>query len=458
MPRLSRIGVPVLFYPGFFVLFLLLAAPSPSWALSTEDQVRIGRQVMQEVRSMNLTEDPSLRRVGERLTGVVRRKDLPWRFWVVEDWKTYNAFAAPGGFVFITRTYYEKLNDDEAAFVIGHEMAHVDLDHYQRQVRRARQADLGSLVVGVITGWGSGWRAATDIGATAYMTHYSRAMEKQADLTGYQYAQAAGYNASLAVTALSKLGDESKMHPWIINVYGTHPLLSSREDRLAAMGGHEPKDITSPGPSPEHKRDPTGGLEPFDPPVPIAVRILAPDGKRWENAWRKNLTKRLHLHLTPHGFSIAGDDLMYKPDIGDPVEAARSRKAQYLLLVTVNQMSSAETGKGDLAGTPVSAALDISARLLLVGDGSQSVAQVPKPAVVWEKTFSQQRDGSDVLPVDKETLYTDTCLGSMVDGIVAQIAHACAKAAGAGPAKPAEAGEPAEGGKPKQRKQESKPK
>jgi hypothetical protein len=141
------------------------------------------------------------------------------------------------------------------------------------------------------------------------------------------------------------------------------------------------------------------------------------------------------MRLTPHGFAIAGDDLMYKPDIGDPVEAARSRNAKYLLLVTVNQMSSVETGKGDLTGTPVSATADITAKLVLVADGSQSVAQVPRPAVVWERRFSQQRECRDVLPVDKTVLYTDTCLGSIVDEIAGEIAQAAAVAAGAAPAK-----------------------
>ncbi len=388
---------------------------------------------------MGLRTDPSLDRIGRRLSEVVKRKDLPWRFWVIEDWHTYNAFAAPGGFVFITRIYYEKLNDDEAAFVLGHEMAHVDLSHYERQLRRARRADLGHLLLNVIVG-GSDWTIATDIGATAYMTHYSRGLEREADLTGYRYAQAAGFNADLAVTALSKLGEKPDMPPWLANVWGTHPLLSSREDRLAAMGGKEPKEITAPEPSPAHKRDLTDGLEPFDPKIPIAVRILATDGKRWENPWRKDFTQRLHLRLTPHGFSIAGDDLMYKSDIGDPVEAARSRNAKYLLLIIVTEMSSVDVGKerapaqdhtstpkepSTIAGTPVNANVKLLGRLLLVADGS----------VVWEQSFSQQRNCADILPIDNEILYTDTCLGSMVDDIAGQIGQACAKAAGAEPAK-----------------------
>jgi hypothetical protein len=163
------------------------------------------------------------------------------------------------------------------------------------------------------------------------------------------------------------------------------------------------------------------------------------------------------MRLTPHGFSIAGDDLMYKPEIGDPVEAARSRNAKYLLLVTVNEMSSVEESKsrapsakasgpagveesegsehegpggssssGRRSGTPVSARVDVVGRLVVVGDGSQ----------VWEASLAEQGECRDVLPVHKEILYTDTCLGSLVDQVAGEIAQACAKSAGAEPAKP----------------------
>jgi hypothetical protein len=384
---------------------------------------------MAEIRSMRLTADPSLQEAGERLAEVVQRQELPWRFWVIEDWATYNAFAAPGGLVFITRTYYEKLGEDEAAFVLGHEMAHVDRRHYERSVKRHQEANIGHLLLNILIGGeaSSVWRTASDLGATAYLTHYSRALEKEADLAGYEYAQAAGYDARLAVTALAKLGEQPSMHPWIVNLYGTHPLITSREDRLAAIGGEEPEEIEIPLPSPRHKRDLTGGLQPLDPPRRLAVRILDPAGGRWEGAWRKNATKHLHLRFAPLGFEIAGDDLMYKQDIGDPLEAARSRDAEYLLLVTVHEVSSIETGQTELAGTPVRAAIDIEAALFSVNDGGQ----------LWQTRIAEHAEGYDVLPVDPEILYTDTCLGALADTVAGQVALGCALAVGAEPAEAA---------------------
>ncbi len=428
---------------SLLLTLLVLAVAAPTWAASVEEEVSLGKQVMAQVRQFGLTDDPSLNKIGERLAEVVKREDLPWRFWVIEDLHIYNAFAARGGFVFITRTYYEKLNDDEAAFVLGHEMAHVDLGHHGRQAKRSRNANLGNLLLKVLIEGRGSWGTAIDVGSTAYVTRYSRVLEREADLAGYQYANAAGYDARAAVTALSKLGEQPAVHPWIVNIYSTHPLLSSREDRLAALGGEEPEEIPAPEPSPSHARNLTQGLDPFDPPRPIAVRILAPDGKqeenqrenrwenRWESRWRKDFTKHLHRRLVPLGFEIAGDDLMYTPNIGDPVEAARSREARYLLLATVHRMESEETGPAELSGTPVRATVEVAACLIAVEDGSE----------IWAGRFAEEKDGRDVLPTDPETLYTDTCVGALAEAAAGEIAAACAKAIGAEPAE-----DPDEGG------------
>jgi Zn-dependent protease with chaperone function len=402
-------------------------AALPAWALTLPEEVRLGKQVAVEVRPLGLTRDPSLDAIGARLAPVMQRKELTWRFWVVEGMKDFNAFAAPGGFVFITRPYYEKLDGDEAAFVIGHEMAHIDLRHYEKQAKREERANVGNLLLKVLATRTGALSTAADIGATAYVTHYSRVLEREADFAGYKYAEAAGYDSAAAVGALSKLGKEPKMHPWISNIYATHPILSVREDRLAALGGKEPEGVKPALPAKSHRRDLTSGLQPFDPPVPIAMRIVGSDGKRWEGRWRKSFTKVIHARLTPLGFRIAGNDLMYKPDIGDPVAAARSREAKYLLLVTVNEMQSSATGAEQLTGTPVKAKVGVAARLVEVASGKGVGSEIP---------FAKETCGTDVMPADPGTLYGDTTVGQLAESAAGALAVACAKAAGAKPAPP----------------------
>jgi Zn-dependent protease with chaperone function len=425
--------------PVWLALLASLLLSAPAGAMTKAEETRLGRQVMQEVRPLGLTQEAPLNEIGARIAEVTQRRDVAWRFWVVEGMEEFNAFAAPGGLVFISRPYYAKLNDDETAFVIGHEMAHVDLNHIDREMKRYRNASIGGLLLKILAN-STLIGTAIDIGSSAYVTHYSRALEREADLTGYRYAQAAGYDAQAAVTALSKLGKEPKLHPWIAQVYATHPMLESREDQLAALEGKEPDTADPPPPAPSHANALTGGLQPFDPKVPIAVRILGSDGKRWENPWRKSFTKLLHNRLTPLGFTIAGDDLMYKPNIGDPVVAARSRQARYLILVTVQQMSSASRAapppaeaeaapaKADtaLAGTPVEAEVAMTAKLVDVTSGTP----------VWSGEFHEQLSGTDILPGDPEVIYTDTTMGSTAWEAAGQFAIASAKAAGAVPAPP----------------------
>ncbi len=215
----------------WLIILLLsgLAVPACG-ALSSSDEIRLGKRVMSEVRPLGLTRNPALDAIGARLAKCTQRQDLTWHFFVVEGMKEYNAFAAPGGFVFISRPYFEKLNTDEAAFVIGHEMAHVDLRHVEQTMKRAQQANFGDLLFRVITK-SDVLGTAADVGATAYVSHYSRMMERQADFTGYGFAKKAGYNAGAAVSALSKLGNE-KESAWKTSLYGS--ILSSPAARISS--------------------------------------------------------------------------------------------------------------------------------------------------------------------------------------------------------------------------------
>jgi hypothetical protein len=224
----------------------------------------------------------------------------------------------------------------------------------------------------------------------------------------------------------------------VANIYATHPVLSSREDQLAALKGQLPTDVEAPPADPEHGLN--RGLQPFSPTVPVAIRIVQPDGRRWENPWRKSFTHLLHQRLLPLGFTIAGDDLMYKPDIGDPVEAARSRKARYLLLVTVTQMRSEVTGPAKLAGTPVKASLEVSARLVNVDTGAE----------VWRRPTEVKAEGLDALPLDPGYLYPDSAIGGLAWKAAGEYAVQAAKSAGAKPlSSPAPPPKPAVYAKPK---------
>ena len=69
-----------------------------------------------------------LNRIAQRLLVKAKRKDLPWRFRVI-NLDAYNAAAFPGGFIYATKGLMQGMNDEELAFVIGHEIGHVDYRH-----------------------------------------------------------------------------------------------------------------------------------------------------------------------------------------------------------------------------------------------------------------------------------------------------------------------------------------
>ncbi|HEX5724141.1 MAG TPA: M48 family metalloprotease [Longimicrobiaceae bacterium] len=162
--------------------------------ISEAQEIELGRQASQEVaQQLGLVEDQALQqyvqRVGEELARESERPHLPWTFRVVED-PTPNAFALPGGFIFMTRGMMSLIDSEaELAAVLGHEIGHVTARHSVTQISRAQLAQLG-LGVGSIffpeAAQAFGGLAQT--GMQLLFLRYSRDAERQADELGFRYA------------------------------------------------------------------------------------------------------------------------------------------------------------------------------------------------------------------------------------------------------------------------------
>ena len=134
-----------------------------------------------------------------------------------------NAFAIPGGYVYITRQLLALMNDEaELAFVMGHEVAHVAARHGQKRQNRAALSNVLAGVAGVLTGSDLIGRGA---GLVAGLTTlgYSREQERQADSLGVRYLSTAGYDPNAATDSLAALGAQTAL-----------------EARLKGQGGAEP--------------------------------------------------------------------------------------------------------------------------------------------------------------------------------------------------------------------------
>ncbi|HNW93213.1 MAG TPA: M48 family metallopeptidase, partial [bacterium] len=172
--------------------------------------------------------------VGTRLTAVCDRRDLNYSFRVL-DTPMVNAFACPGGFVFVTRGLLERCdNEAELATVMAHEVGHVCAYHSVKNL----QAQLGYAVVASVLYYNSDnphRDAIADYANIAYQLMqlgYSRGDEYQADQLGLYYAAHAGYDPYQMETFFRKLIEENGETPRLLVWLSTHPATGDRIARI----------------------------------------------------------------------------------------------------------------------------------------------------------------------------------------------------------------------------------
>ena len=197
---------------------------------SIDKEMAWGKQLADEVaRESKIDDDPILsefvNRVGQNL---VRNSDakVPFTFRVI-DGDEVNAFALPGGFVFVyTGLVKIASEEDEFAGALAHEIAHVAARHMACQASKAQIAGVLGSIPG---GWG-GLVVRQAIPMT--LLSFSRHDEAEADYLGVQYMYAAGYDPTGAVTIFEKLASMQKAKPGAVaRVFSTHPMDSERIDK-----------------------------------------------------------------------------------------------------------------------------------------------------------------------------------------------------------------------------------
>ena len=138
-------------------------------------------------------------RVGQRLAAQSEWTTLPWTFRVLDS-SAVNAFAVPGGYIYVTRGLLAHMNSEaELAGVLGHEIGHVTGRHAAEQQRRATFANLGLLLGSVVSPEFATYGLQTGLAQTAVgltLLKYSRSQELESDENGIGYAVAAGYDPS----------------------------------------------------------------------------------------------------------------------------------------------------------------------------------------------------------------------------------------------------------------------
>lgn len=171
--------------------------------------------------------------LGRWLAFQTERPDLPWTFAVI-DTDTVNAFAAPGGYVFVTRGLFLMLrNEAELAGVIGHEIAHVLRRHHLVAIEKQMRASLATDVTGMLVDYNSEMvDALVGAGMKLYAKGLDREDEFEADRMGVVVAARSGYDAYGLPAMLMTLNARSENDQNLSFLFSTHPPTVDRLGKL----------------------------------------------------------------------------------------------------------------------------------------------------------------------------------------------------------------------------------
>jgi len=178
--------------------------------VSESQEIEMGKQGAADVaQSIGLYQDAAVQayvsRVGLTLAARTERPGLPWAFQVVDD-PTVNAFALPGGYIFVTRGFLTHItNEAELATVLGHESGHVAARHSVQQISRAQVAQLGLGIGSMLSSGIREYSGVAGAGLGLLFLKFSRDDETQADQLGFRYALADGYDVRQMVSVFQML-------------------------------------------------------------------------------------------------------------------------------------------------------------------------------------------------------------------------------------------------------------
>jgi predicted Zn-dependent protease len=201
---------------------------------SLQQEVELGRKMAADVeRQARLLDDPVVVEYVNRLSqNLVRNSDARVPFTVkVIDSTEVNAFALPGGFLFVnTGLLLRAENEAEFAGVLAHEIAHVAARHGTKQATRQQIANYVSMPLVLAGGWlGYAVRQLVGIAIPMGFMQFTRGMEKQADTLGLEYLYRSGYDPLAFVDFFERIGTLEKTKPGLVSrMFSSHPMTGRR--------------------------------------------------------------------------------------------------------------------------------------------------------------------------------------------------------------------------------------
>jgi predicted Zn-dependent protease len=187
-------------------------------------------------------------RVGQKVAANTERSDVKYKFHVVDS-PIVNAFALPGGYIYVSRGLVALANNEaELAGVIAHEIGHITGRHAAARMSQGVLVGLGAAILSAATGSQAVGQVA-NVGSDLYIKSYSRTQEDQADELGVRYLSKAGYDPKAMAAFLGSLDAQTKLDAKIagksegagFNYFSTHPVTADRVAHASALAGNYPQ-------------------------------------------------------------------------------------------------------------------------------------------------------------------------------------------------------------------------
>lgn len=181
-------------------------------------------------------------RIGQKVAANTERTDVQYKFYVIDS-PIVNAFAVPGGYIYISRGLLALANSEaELAGVISHEIGHITARHAATRMSQGVLVGLGAALLSAATGSDAVGQVA-NVGSDLYIKSYSRGQESQADELGVRYLSRAGYDPKAMASFLKSLDAQTKLDQRIagesegagMNYFSTHPVTADRVTHASAL-------------------------------------------------------------------------------------------------------------------------------------------------------------------------------------------------------------------------------
>jgi len=255
-PRLCKAS-----FLGFFAVMALSAcSTNPATGksqftglMSPGQETQVGASEHEKVdRQFGFYNDPGLtayvNEIGAKVTKETERTDIQYKFHIIDS-PIVNAFALPGGYIYVSRGLLALANDEaELAGVMAHETGHITARHSAERYSHGVVTSLGAAVLGATIG-SNGVSQALGVGSNLYLSSYSRGQENEADTLGLRYMTRGGYDPAAMSEFLKSLQGDSALESRLqggddgdsVSYFSTHPATAERVAGTAAQAAQFPQ-------------------------------------------------------------------------------------------------------------------------------------------------------------------------------------------------------------------------